>query len=77
MKLTAYCFATKQKNVPFAGKPLLEQTKNGGYILKGVDENGNKMCAILSKVNAVEAVRLNLVVVDQLCKILKDLLKNE
>jgi len=62
MKLTAYCFKTKQKNVPFFGKPLLEQTKNGGFILKGVDEAGNKMCAIVSRVNAEEATKLDLVV---------------
>ena len=75
MKLTAYCFKTKQKNVPFAGKPVLEQTKNGGFILKGVDESGNKMCAIVSRANAEEAIKLNLVVVNQLCEILKELLK--
>ena len=62
MELTAYCFATEQKNVPFHGKPLLEQTKNGGFILRGFDELNNKMCAIISKANADKAIRLGLVV---------------
>jgi len=62
MELTAYCFATEQKRVPFHGKPILEQTKNGGFIIRGIDSDGNKMCAIISKINAHKAVRLGLVV---------------
>jgi hypothetical protein len=62
MELTAYCLKTKTKNVPFKGKPSLEQTSKGGYILKGEDENGNKMSAIISKDTADEAIKLKLVV---------------
>jgi len=62
MELTAYCLKTKTKNVPFKGKPILEQTSKGGYILKGEDENGNKMSAIISKSTAEEAIKLKLVV---------------
>lgn len=62
MKLTAYCLKTKEKDVPFNGKPSLELTKRGGYILKGVDANGNKMSAMISKSTAEEATSLNLVV---------------
>jgi len=62
MELTAYCMKTKQKNVPFVGKPELSKTTRGGYILKGVDKDGNKMSAIISKEKADEAIRLNLVI---------------
>ncbi len=62
MELTAYCLKTKTKNVPFKGKPVLEQTSKGGYILKGEDENGNKMSAIVSKEKAEEAIKLQLVI---------------
>ena len=62
MELTAYCLKTKTKNVPFKGKPILEQTSKGGYILKGEDKDGNKMSAIISKATADEAIKLGLVV---------------
>lgn len=62
MELTAYCLKTKTKNVPFKGKPSLEQTSKGGYILKGVDKDDNKMSAIISKETADEAIKLKLVV---------------
>jgi len=62
MELTAYCLKTKTKNVPFAGKPSLEQTSRGGFILKGEDKDGNKMSVIISKVIAEEALKLNLVI---------------
>lgn len=62
MELTAYCLKTKTKNVPFEGKPILEQTSKGGYILKGEDKDKNKMSAIISKATAEEAIKLNLVV---------------
>ena len=62
MELTAYCLKTKTKNVPFKGKPSLEQTSKGGYILKGEDASGNKMSAIISKTTAEESIKLNLVV---------------
>ena len=61
MELKAYCMKTEQKNVPFAGKPELVKTKKGGFMLKGQDKDGNKMCAIISKDTANEAIRLNLV----------------
>ncbi len=61
MELTAYCLKTKQKNVPFVGKPELSKTSRGGYILKGLDADGNKMSAIVSKDKAEEAIRLGLV----------------
>lgn len=61
MELTAYCLKTKQKNVPFVGKPELAKTSRGGYMLKGVDVDGNKMSAIVSKDKAEEAIRLGLV----------------
>ena len=62
MELTAYCLKTKTKNVPFAGKPSLEKTSKGGFILKGEDKDKNKMSAMISKATAEEAVKLNLVV---------------
>lgn len=62
MELTAYCLKTKQKNVPFVGKPELTKTSRGGYMLKGQDEAGNKMSAIISKDKAEEAIKLGLVV---------------
>jgi hypothetical protein len=61
MELTAYCLKTKTKNVPFVGKPNLERTSRGGYILKGEDANGNKMSAIVSQDKANEAIKLGLV----------------
>lgn len=61
MELTAYCLKTKQKNVPFEGKPELIKTSRGGYMLKGQDKDGNKMSAIISKEKADEAIRLGLV----------------
>lgn len=61
MVLTAYCMKTKQKDVPFVGKPELMKTKIGGFILKGVDKDGNKMSAIVSKDTANEAIKLSLV----------------
>jgi hypothetical protein len=53
---------TKQKEVPFVGKPILMTTTKGGFILKGEDKDGNKMSAIVSKDTANEAMKLNLVV---------------
>lgn len=61
MELTAYCLKTKQKNVPFVGKPELSKTTKGGYMLKGEDKDGNKMSAIISKTTAEEAMKLGLV----------------
>ena len=61
MELTAYCLKTKQKNVPFVGKPELMKTARGGFMLKGQDKDGNKMSAIISKDTANEAINLGLV----------------
>jgi hypothetical protein len=62
MELTAYCLKTKQKNVPFEGKPELTKTSRGGYMLKGQDKDGNKMSAIISKERAEEAIKLGIVI---------------
>jgi hypothetical protein len=62
MELTEYCLKTKQKNVPFEGKPELKETSKGGFILIGKDKDGNKMSAIISKEKAFEAIRLGLVI---------------
>jgi hypothetical protein len=62
MELTAYCLKTKQKNVPFEGKPELTKTSRGGYMLKGQDKDGNKMSAIISKEKAEEAIKLGIVI---------------
>jgi hypothetical protein len=48
--ITAYCVKTKEKNVPMLDA-LIDVT-NGKYIAKGVDENGNKMTAIMSQATA-------------------------
>ena len=57
MGLTAYCMKTKQKNVPFSGKPTIEKTSRGGYCIKGQDKDGNKMAAIVSEATANEAIK--------------------
>ena len=57
MALTAYCMKTKQKNVPFKGKPTVEKTSKGGYCVKGEDKAGNKMAAIISETTAKEAIK--------------------
>lgn len=57
MALTAYCMKTKQKNVPFNGKPMIEKTSKGGYCVKGEDKAGNKMAAIVSETTATEAIK--------------------
>jgi hypothetical protein len=62
MELTAYCLKTKQKNVPFQGKPELVKTAKGGYMLKGEDKDGNKMSAIISKATAEQAIKEGLVI---------------
>lgn len=62
MELTAYCLKTKQKNVPFKGKPELIKTAKGGFMLKGEDKDGNKMSAIISKATAEQAIKEDLVI---------------
>lgn len=49
-KLMAYCLKTKQKEEML--EPVVSLTKRGGYIVKGVTAEGNKMAKILSKENA-------------------------
>jgi len=63
MELTAYCLKTKQKNVPFHGKPELVKTTRGGFMLKGVDIDGNKMSAIISKDKADQIIKEDLAIV--------------
>ena len=53
-KLTAYCLKTKKTEELFEG--VVSLTKRGGYILKGVRKDGNKMCKILSKVTAEDII---------------------
>ena len=55
-KLTAYCLKTKEKNTPFEGSPEITKTKKGGYMAKGVDAAGNKMCAMLNEAKALTAI---------------------
>lgn len=55
--LTAYCMKTKTKNVPFAGKPEINKTSRGSYMVKGVDKAGNKMVTTVSEVVALAAVK--------------------
>lgn len=56
-KLTAYCLQTKTKNTPFEGQPEINKTKRGGYMAKGFDKNGNKMCAMLNEAKALKAIK--------------------
>jgi hypothetical protein len=62
MELKAYCMKTKQKDVPFVGKPEMSKTSKGGFILKGQDAAGNKMSSIISKDTAAAALKAGLVV---------------
>lgn len=48
--LTAYCFKTKEKNVPMLNAVI--NVTNGKFIAQGVDEGGNKMTTICSETNA-------------------------
>jgi len=53
--LTAYCFKTKEKNVPML-KAVINVT-NGKFIAQGVDAAGNKMTTICSETNAKAHVK--------------------
>lgn len=53
--LTAYCFKTKEKNVPML-KAVINVT-NKKFIAQGVDAAGNKMTTICSEVNAKAHVK--------------------
>ena len=51
-----YCLKTKEKNVPMQDA-VISKTSRGGYIAKGNDGKGNKMSAILSETNALQAIK--------------------
>ncbi len=54
--IKAYCLKTKEKNVPMQDA-VVSKTARGGYIAKGHDGKGNKMSAILSEANALQAIK--------------------
>ncbi len=54
--IKAYCLKTKEKNVPMQDA-VISKTSRGGYIAKGNDGKGNKMSAILSETNALQAIK--------------------
>jgi hypothetical protein len=54
--LTAYCMKTKQKDTPFAGTPKIDKLGNK-YMVKGEDKDGNGMCKIMGKDNALAAIK--------------------
>lgn len=54
--IKAYCLKTKEKNVPMQDA-VVSKTAKGGYIAKGHDGKGNKMSAILSEANALQAIK--------------------
>ena len=54
--IKAYCLKTKEKNVPMHDAAI-SKTSRGGYIAKGNDGKGNKMSAILSEANALQAIK--------------------
>jgi len=56
-KLVAYCMKTKQKNVPFVGKPKIIKTSRGSYMVQGVDKAGNKMATTVSEAVAMAAIK--------------------
>ncbi len=53
MEIKGYCIATKKKGVKMHGVKI-EKTKKGGFMAKGHDGNGNKMCAMISKETAAK-----------------------
>jgi hypothetical protein len=53
--IKAYCLKTKEKNVPMQDA-VITRTAKGGYIANGNDGKGNKMAAILSEKNALQAI---------------------
>lgn len=55
-EITAYCVQTKKKNVPMKNAKV-SKTSRGGYMAKGDDGSGNKMCAMMSEVNALAAIK--------------------
>ncbi len=57
MDVKGYCVVCKEKGVPMKD-PVIEQTKRGGYMAKGLCTkcNKTKMCCIMSKDNAEKAI---------------------
>lgn len=56
--IKAYCLKTKEKNVPMQNA-VISKTSIGGYIAKGTDKAGNKMTALMSEANALQAIKDN------------------
>jgi hypothetical protein len=54
--IKAYCLKTKEKNVPMHDA-VITKTAKGGYIANGNDGKGNKMAAIMSEKNALQAIK--------------------
>lgn len=57
-QIIAYCLKTKKKETLLEG--VIYRTPRGGYICKGVTEDGNKVSVIMSKETAEDAVESNL-----------------
>jgi len=53
--LEAYCLKTKKKEE--MQEVIIEKTKRGGYIAKGVTSDGNKLSLILSKDRAESLIK--------------------
>lgn len=49
-KITAYCLKTKKTEEML--EATVTMTSKGGYMIKGVTADGNKMCKMVSKTNA-------------------------
>ena len=54
--IKAYCLKTKEKNVPMHDA-VITKTSRGGYLAAGNDGKGNKMAAIMSEANAMQAIK--------------------
>ncbi|GMV77371.1 MAG: hypothetical protein AMXMBFR79_05060 [Chitinophagaceae bacterium] len=54
--IKAYCMKTKEKNVPMHDA-VITKTARGGYMATGNDGKGNKMAAMLSEANAMQAIK--------------------
>ena len=56
--LEAYCLKTKRKEIMVEAEVVM--TKKGGYMCKGTDKDGNKMCLIMGKATAEEVINKGL-----------------
>ena len=54
-KLIGYCMRSKKKE-EILDAQIVKNAK-GGYMAKGVTENGDKLCAMLSEANALQAIK--------------------